>query len=131
MILEPFFLHRIGGTVESYCAVRSRRIVRGFEKTRLSITERSFHAIAEEATKRPHTMKESLCAIYPDQPRPVPMDIMGMEVGKDRSVKGNVIITVIIRRGHYYPPDQVDPTSISRYNIMEVEDETKTMRIRS
>ena len=130
MRLESFHLVRIDRTVESYCKLVSRRVVRGFEKVRLSITERSFHDIAEEARHRPHTLKESICAIYPGQPRPVPEDIVEMEVTKDRGVEGNVIVTAIIKRGHYYPPNQVDPSSISRYDITEVEDDTKTMRIR-
>ena len=130
MILEPFFLHRIGGTVESYCSIISRQMINGFEKVRLRVSERSFKAIAEEARLRPHTLKESICTIYPDQPRPVPEDIIYMQVQWDRRSRGTVIITAIIKRGHYYPPDQVDPASISRYDIMEVEDETKTMRVR-
>jgi len=131
MILEPFFLHRIGGTVESYCSIRSRQVRRGFERVRLSITGRSFKAIAEEAAKRPHTLRESICAIYPDQPRPVPNDIVEIEVQKDIATKGNILMTVTIKRGHYYPFDKVDLASVSRYDIEEVEDDTKTMEIES
>lgn len=128
MIIEPYFLHRIGvPKVESYCEVRSRVVKKGFERVQLSITQRSFDAIVREAC-RPISLKESICAIYPDHPRPVPRDIVEMDVQKDMVRKSKVLLTVLIKRGHYYTKEEVDPSSISNYLIQEVEDETLAAR---
>ena len=123
MILNPFTITRLGGTFQSWCVIRSRKIEKGFERTSLGISAASFNAIAEEARRRPETLKESVCAIYPDQPRPVPEDILEIAVEMDKATSNGILLTVLIRRGHYLREEDILPSSISKYEIEEIEED--------
>lgn len=126
MILKPFTITQLGETFQSWCVIRHRKVERGFEKVGLGITAASFQAIANAARHRPHTLKESICAIYPDQPSPVPEDIVEMKVEKDKTTSDGILFVVIIKRGHYMEGEDIIPSSISKYEIEEIKSESSS-----
>jgi len=118
MNIEGYYLSNSVERLATFSTIRSREVKRGFERIRFSITDTGFKAL----TQFPKEMKKNLCIVYPGHPRPVPEDILSVKVEIDPRHRNKYLLTMLIKRGHYYPSEDVHPSSISRYKIEEVED---------
>jgi len=100
--------------------VEERRVSNGFEMIRLQALTMHIELMAELELKEPGTFYRAVCAMYPLDPRPSPVDILSVNILHITKPLHHCQMEIILRRGHYIGGP---PSSIPHYQWEDYEPE--------
>jgi len=101
MIIKPVYIVENLMQIETFISIRRRKLTNGIETVAVSITRKTLDALLEQEKHRPGSFNRGFCEIYPDDPKPAPLDILKIEINHDPKIRGKILLVVEIYRKHY------------------------------